>query len=76
LVSTVSLASLPDTIQIFQNNKAIGRRIVNEASAYSVQVGLCLTALLVAQPFQGFLDLRAFVLKNTNTLSIEKPPDR
>jgi hypothetical protein len=63
LVSTLAVATVSNALKVFQHNEGIWWEAINEATANSMQVGACPTALLVAQPFQGSFALRAFALQ-------------
>jgi hypothetical protein len=63
LFGAVTLTVISDVLEVFQHNKAIWRKAINEATANSVQVGSCPTALLVAQPFPSPFGSRAFALQ-------------
>jgi hypothetical protein len=63
LVNTFPLAAVSNAPKVFQHNKGIEREAINEATADGVQVGLCPTALLVAQPFPSPFGSRAFALQ-------------
>ena len=63
LVSTLAVATVSNAFKVFQHNKAIWWEAINEATANSMQVGSCPSALLVAQPFPSPFSSRAFALQ-------------
>jgi hypothetical protein len=63
LLSTLPLTATSNVLKVFQNNKGIWRKAINEATANGVEIGSCPAALLVAQPFPSPLGSRAFALQ-------------
>ena len=63
LFSAFPLAAVSNTFKVFQHNKRIERKAINETTTNGMQVGLCPAALLVAQPFPSPFGSRAFALQ-------------
>jgi hypothetical protein len=74
LFGTVTLTAIPDAVKVFQHNKRIERKAINESTANGVQVGMCPAALLFAQPFPSPLGSRAFALQGAPSGTKPLPP--